>query len=153
MSHSMSGQCTTRICMNDHHHIAFIHTFNYIVLRSDWVQVVIIVKIAYSRSWKSRRSYWIWESEQVGLYLWKISVWIYMQSIASWKHWNVTALHYPSLREHVLRLIRIPYATKLCMYLSIDRNCTLAVNNDYMMICTKLLSIKQQWGHVYGVCE
>jgi len=40
-----------------------------------------------------------------------------------------------------------------CMQLSIDRNCTLAVNNDYMIICTKLLSIKQQLGHVYGECE
>jgi len=39
------------------------------------------------------------------------------------------------------------------MQLSIDRMCTLAVNNDYMIICTKLLSIKQQLGHVYGECE
>jgi len=40
-----------------------------------------------------------------------------------------------------------------CMQLSIDRNCTLAVNTDYMIICTKLLSIKQQLGHGYGECE
>jgi hypothetical protein len=41
----------------------------------------------------------------------------------------------------------------LYMQLSIDRFCTLAVNNDYMIICTKLLSIKQELGHVYGECE
>ena len=40
-----------------------------------------------------------------------------------------------------------------CMQLSIDTNCTLAVNNDYMINCKKLLSIKQQLGHVYGECE
>jgi hypothetical protein len=36
-----------------------------------------------------------------------------MQWIASWKSWNVTALHYPSVRERVLQLIRNWYATKL----------------------------------------
>jgi len=40
-----------------------------------------------------------------------------------------------------------------CMQLSIDTNCTLAVNNDYMIICTKLLSKKQQLGHVCGEYE
>ena len=34
--------------------------------------------------------------------------------------------------------------------LSIHTNYTLAVNNDYMIICTKLLTIQQQLGHVYG---
>ena len=37
------------------------------------------------------------------------------------------------------------------MPLSIDSNYTLAVNNDYMIVCTKLLSIKQQLGHVFCV--
>jgi hypothetical protein len=40
-----------------------------------------------------------------------------------------------------------------CMQLSIDGICTLAVNNDYMIIRAKLLSIKQQFGHVNGECE
>jgi hypothetical protein len=40
-----------------------------------------------------------------------------------------------------------------CMQRSIDTNCTLAVNNDYMIIFTKLLSIKQRLGHFYGECE
>jgi len=40
-----------------------------------------------------------------------------------------------------------------CVPLSIDTNYTLAVNNDYMIVCTKLLSIKQQLGHVYCECE
>jgi len=39
------------------------------------------------------------------------------------------------------------------MHLSIDTNYTLAVNNDSMIVCTKLLSIKQQLGQVYGECE
>jgi hypothetical protein len=30
-----------------------------------------------------------------------------------------------------------------CIDMGIDRNCTLAVNTDYMIICTKLQSIKQ----------
>jgi len=34
--------------------------------------------------------------------------------------------------------------------LSIHTNYTLAVNNDYMIICTKLLTIQQQLGHVSG---
>jgi len=40
-----------------------------------------------------------------------------------------------------------------CMQLSIDTNYTLAVNNDYMIVCTKWLSIKQQLEHGYGECE
>jgi hypothetical protein len=36
------------------------------------------------------------------------------------------------------------------MKLSIDTTCTLAVNNDYMIIYSKLLSIKQLLGNVYG---
>jgi len=39
------------------------------------------------------------------------------------------------------------------MQLSIDTYYTLAVNNDYMIVCTKLLSIKQQLGHGYAECE
>ena len=36
------------------------------------------------------------------------------------------------------------------MQLSIHTNYTLAVNNDYTIICTKLLPIQQQLGHDYG---
>ena len=39
---------------------------------------------------------------------------------------------------------------RFCMQLSIDTNYTLAVNNDYMIICTELLTIQQQLGHVDG---
>ena len=42
----------------------------------------------------------------------------------------------------------IAMTQSFCMQLSIVTNYTLAVNNDYMIICTKLLSIKQQLGHV-----
>ena len=34
--------------------------------------------------------------------------------------------------------------------LSIHTNYNLAVNNDYMIICTKLFTIQQLWGHIYG---
>jgi len=34
--------------------------------------------------------------------------------------------------------------------LSIDTKYKLAVNNDYMIICTKLLTIQQLLGHIYG---
>jgi len=37
---------------------------------------------------------------------------------------------------------------RFCMRQSNEANYTLAVNNDYIIICTKLLSIKQQVGHV-----
>jgi hypothetical protein len=40
-----------------------------------------------------------------------------------------------------------------CMQLSIDTNYTLAVNNKYMIICTKLCYIKEQLEHFYGECE
>jgi len=62
------GQCTTRICMNAHHHVAFIHTSNYVTLRSDLAHIVNILKHAYARSWKSRRRNCIGQSEEVGLY-------------------------------------------------------------------------------------
>jgi hypothetical protein len=39
------------------------------------------------------------------------------------------------------------------MQLSIDSNYTLAANNDYMIVYTKLLSIEQHFGQVYGECE
>jgi hypothetical protein len=39
------------------------------------------------------------------------------------------------------------------MQLSIDTKYSLAVNNDYMIIWTKLCSINQELGHVYGGCE
>ena len=34
--------------------------------------------------------------------------------------------------------------------LSIHTNSILAVNNDYMIVCTKLLTIQQLLGHIYG---
>jgi len=36
------------------------------------------------------------------------------------------------------------------MQLSIHTNCKLAVNNDNMIICTKLLTIEQLLGHIDG---
>jgi len=34
--------------------------------------------------------------------------------------------------------------------LSIHTNYKLAANNEYMIICTKLLTIQQRLGHIYG---
>jgi len=34
--------------------------------------------------------------------------------------------------------------------LSIHTHYKLAVNNDYMIMCTKLLTIQQLLGHIYG---
>jgi hypothetical protein len=36
---------------------------------------------------------------------------------------------------------------------SIHTNYTFAVNNDYMIICTTRLTIKQQLAHVHGECQ
>jgi hypothetical protein len=41
-------------------------------------------------------------------------------------------------------------APSFFMQLSIGTNYTSAVNTDYIIVCTKLLPIKQQLGHVYG---
>jgi len=67
-SHRGSGRCAGWICKNDHHHVACIHTSNYITLLSDLVHIFNILKIAYSRSRKSRRRNCIGQSEKVGLY-------------------------------------------------------------------------------------
>lgn len=68
MSHRMSGQCVTRICMYDCGHTTFIHTSNCLTLRSDLVYMVRILKIASGRSWKSRQWSWIRTVEEVELY-------------------------------------------------------------------------------------
>ena len=67
-SHKSSGQCVTRTCMNDHHHVAFVHTSTGISLHSDLIHMVKNMKIAYGRSWKSRRRNWIRDSAEVELY-------------------------------------------------------------------------------------
>jgi len=77
-SHRGSNQCVIQICMNDHHHAAFIHASHCITLCSDLVQMVKILKIAYDRLSRLRRRSWIWEGEEVGLYWTMISGWIYM---------------------------------------------------------------------------
>jgi len=77
-SHRRSGQWVMWISMNEPRHAAFIHTSNCTTLRSDLVHKVEIMKIAYGRSWKSRRSCWIRKGEEVGVYSSRISGWIYM---------------------------------------------------------------------------
>jgi len=64
-----------RICMNDHHHLAFIYISNYISLHSNLVHMVIIRKIAYVRSWKSKR-----ESME---YLWILVSQVHWEAICS----------------------------------------------------------------------
>jgi len=54
--------------MNDHLHAAFIQKYNCITLHSALVDTVIILKIAYGRSWKLRRRCWIRKREEVGVY-------------------------------------------------------------------------------------
>jgi hypothetical protein len=63
--------------------------------------------------------------------------------------------HYVIHRSENMRFSwsEIDTPQSFCMQLSIDTNYTLAVNNDYIIFCTKLYSIKQQLEHVYGVCE
>jgi len=86
--------------MNDHHHVAFIHTSNYITLHSDLVQKVNILKIAYGRSLKSRRSvrgfpdndYWYLKIGQrpnaltmhIILTMWYSLEWGYTKSRVDW---------------------------------------------------------------------
>lgn len=45
--------------MNDHYHLAFIYTCNYITLCLDLVHMVDISENLHGRSWKSNRSNWI----------------------------------------------------------------------------------------------
>jgi len=44
----------------------------------------------------------------------------------------------------------IEMAQSFWMQLCIHTNDLLPINNDYMIICTKLLTLQQQLGHVYG---
>jgi hypothetical protein len=55
--------------MNDSHHAASIHTSNCITLRSDLLQMVEILKIAYVTSWNFRIMHWIKNIEEIGLYI------------------------------------------------------------------------------------
>jgi len=66
-THTMRSQCITRICINDHHHVALLQSFTCITLRSDLMHMVQTMKIAYGRSWILRRSNWTRTSENVQL--------------------------------------------------------------------------------------
>jgi len=67
-SHRSSCKCWIQICLNDDCHAAFIHAFNCMMFRTDLVHVGKGLKIAYDRSWKSRRRSWMRTGEQVGIY-------------------------------------------------------------------------------------
>ena len=67
-SHSRSSHSSVRTYQNDDRHAALIHASNSIILHSDLVHMIEIVKNAYGRSWKSRKRSWTRKGEQVGLY-------------------------------------------------------------------------------------
>ena len=72
--------------MNDNHHAAYDDASNCITLCTDLVHMVQKLKIAYGRSWKSRRMSWMRKGEEVRLNISKTSVQICMQLIADQKH-------------------------------------------------------------------
>jgi len=90
----MSRQCTMPTGMNDDHHAAFIHASNWLTHHWDLVHIVLILKIGYCMSWKSRRRRWLREGEEVGLYYSKASKWIYMPWIAGRNCGIVTHLYH-----------------------------------------------------------
>ena len=55
MSHRRSSQSAKQTCMHDNRHAAFIHAFQCTTLRLALVHMVEILKIAYGRSWTSRK--------------------------------------------------------------------------------------------------
>jgi len=70
--HWWGAQCTTRTRMNDDRHAAYDHTANCITLCPDLEHMVDILKIAYGRSWKSRRMSSMRTGEEVGLNISKL---------------------------------------------------------------------------------
>jgi len=65
--------------MIDDHHAAYNHAANCITLSTDPVHMVEILKIAYGISSKSWGMSWMRKGEEVGLYISKASVRIFMQ--------------------------------------------------------------------------
>jgi len=105
-SHRCSGQSAMQSWMNDNWHGAYNHASNCITLCTDLVHMVQILKIAYGRSWKSRRMSWMRNAEEGGLNISKSRVQIYMWSIAGRKLWNFIGQGHLSLRKRVQWWIR-----------------------------------------------
>jgi len=97
-SHRCSGQSAIRSWMNDYLHASYDHGSNCIMGCTDLVHIVGILKIAYGRSWKSRRMSWMRKGEEVWLRISKTSVRIYMWLIAGQKLLNVMGQRQLSLR-------------------------------------------------------
>jgi len=63
-----------RCRLNDDCHTEYNHASNLITLCTDLVHMVEMLKIAYCRSWKSRRMSWMRKGEEVGLNILKTRV-------------------------------------------------------------------------------
>jgi len=83
--------------MNDDRHAAYDHVSNCIARCKDLVHIVGMLKIAYGKSWKSRRMSWMRNSEEVRLNISKPRVQIYMRLIAGRKRSNMMSKHHLSL--------------------------------------------------------
>jgi hypothetical protein len=133
-----SSQCITRICINDHHHVAFIHTSTCISLRSDLVHMVKNMKIAYGRSWKLRRRNWTGKVRKLG-YCNQTLVYGSMCSellaghTGIWKPYVI----YPSenMRGSGSEIQRLQ---SFWMQLIIHTNDMLAANNNNIIMCIKV---------------
>ena len=84
--------------MNDDRHAAYDHASNCIVLCTDLVHMVEMMKIAYGRSRKSQRMSWMRKGEEVELNISRTSVRIYMLLIAGRNRWTVIGQCHLSLR-------------------------------------------------------
>jgi len=74
----MSGQCAVWTRMSGSHHAALIYAANWITLCSDLLHIVENLNIAYGTSWKSKKTNWKKQGQEIGLYVSNISSWICM---------------------------------------------------------------------------
>jgi len=112
-SHRWSGQMTTQNGMTDDRHAAFVYWCNLMILCTDLVHMVEMLKIAYARLWKLQRMTWMRTGEEVGRNVSKANVPINMQSITVQKSCNVIGRRDFSLKYRVKWWIRNWEAWKL----------------------------------------
>jgi hypothetical protein len=82
--------------MTGSRHAAFGHAADCITLQADLLNIINILKNAYSMSWKSKKTNWKKKDQDVGLYMSRISKSICMLWTASSKLTNATELRHLS---------------------------------------------------------
>jgi len=148
MSHRRSSQCTMWTCMYDHHHVTFIHTSNCITLRSDLLHMVNILKshMVGHGKWgegtglgRVRKLGCINDKSVYGSICSKLPA----ECTGMWKRYLIN--HPENMCSSGSVIGRPP---SFWTQLSIHTNDTLALNDDFMIMCITSLTKKQQLEHI-----